>query len=45
VRVVDNTLTVGELDGFVGSIINDELGLPAEEGEVWLELEFELEQA
>jgi len=45
VRVVDNTLTVGELDGFVGSIINDELGLPAKEGEVWLELEFELEQA
>lgn len=47
--LVDNETIVEEIDedehGFVGPIANDELGLPAESGEVWIELDFDLEDA
>lgn len=42
--IVDNTATVAEIeDPLVGPIINDELGLPAEPGDVWFEIGFEIE--
>ncbi len=44
VTVVDNTAEVRELeDPLIGSIVNNQLELPAESGDVWLEIAFDLD--
>ena len=44
VTVVDNTAEVRELeDPIIGSVVNTQLELPAESGDVWLEIGFDLD--